>query len=184
MWRLRERNPEIPPLPRTVSRHAMNEVLSVDTEPTKSGSDLSSHNARLVCPACGGHTFVGLKTASGSGNDVALVCAQHKCGHVIRPQHTLSDGQSIDGEGRTLKSPAARLRGDDIDALIGRRVREARIEQEFTQKNLAQLMGVSREAISAIETGRERVPAFRIVAISTALRLPVSYFFGEGHPSA
>lgn len=157
----------------------MNEVLRIELEETSDSLNLPSRYDWLVCPVCGGDTFVGLKNLPNSGDVSALVCARRQCGHLMKikdeyetysPIPTVDVGPDLEG---------ACIRSENTDSLVGQRVRAARRQKGMTQKELAQLMGVSREAVSAIENGRERIPAFRIVAISTLMRLPVSFFFGE-----
>ena len=74
-------------------------------------------------------------------------------------------------------------RATAIDAIIGRNVQAARTTRGFGQKALAEAIGVSFQQLQKYEIGRDRLSASRLVAIATALELPIIELFA-GTPSA
>ena len=64
---------------------------------------------------------------------------------------------------------------------LGNRVRVARAERELSQDALARAVGVSRNTISSIETGRYSPSALLAFRLADALQTPVaSLFWIEG----
>jgi DNA-binding XRE family transcriptional regulator len=64
---------------------------------------------------------------------------------------------------------------------LGNRVRLARAERELSQDALARAVGVSRNTISSIETGRYSPSALLAFRLADALQMPVaSLFWIEG----
>jgi len=62
---------------------------------------------------------------------------------------------------------------------MGSRLREAREYLGFSQEEVARYMGVSRSALSNIETGQRKVDALELKKLSTLYKRPVTYFTGE-----
>lgn len=62
-----------------------------------------------------------------------------------------------------------------------RRIREARMFRGFTQSDLAQAVGITKQAVSQCETGVLTPSAETLVRISNALEFPLSFF---SHPFA
>jgi transcriptional regulator with XRE-family HTH domain len=56
---------------------------------------------------------------------------------------------------------------------VGHTVRDARKRKRWSQRELAALLGVSKEFIGAIETGRKSVPGPRREALASLLDVPV-----------
>ncbi|MHA1280526.1 MAG: helix-turn-helix domain-containing protein [Candidatus Helarchaeota archaeon] len=67
----------------------------------------------------------------------------------------------------------------NINDLIVKRVKEARIEKGLTQKDLADHLGRTAASISDLERGKVQVTASDLHKISLFLRKPIEYFFGE-----
>jgi len=67
----------------------------------------------------------------------------------------------------------------NINDLIVKRVKDARIEKGLTQKDLADHLGRTAASISDLERGKVQVTASDLYKISLFLRKPIEYFFGE-----
>jgi len=63
------------------------------------------------------------------------------------------------------------------DAEIGLRLRQARVAKALTQVDLAKVLDISFQQIQKYETGANRICATRILAVATALGVPVTYFY-------
>lgn len=68
---------------------------------------------------------------------------------------------------------------DDVDTYVGKRIRERRKIMGMTQQNLAAELGLSFQQVQKYERGSNRVGAGKLVQLSRALDVPVSYFFEE-----
>src|SRR6201996_3229386 len=69
-------------------------------------------------------------------------------------------------------------------ASTGTNLRLARQARGFSQQQLASMAGVSRQAVSAVESGHSD-PSLRVaLALSQALGLAVEDLFGPGEPAA
>ena len=67
----------------------------------------------------------------------------------------------------------------NINDLIVKRVKDARIEKGLTQKDLADHLGRTAASISDLERGKVQVTASDLYKISHFLRKPIEYFFDE-----
>jgi len=67
---------------------------------------------------------------------------------------------------------------DPIDALAGRRLRQAREAGEIGRKRLADMFQISWQQIQKYETGTDRISASRLYRFARTLNVPVAYFFG------
>jgi len=67
----------------------------------------------------------------------------------------------------------------NINNLIVKRVKDARIEKGLTQKDLADYLGRTAASISDLERGKVQVTASDLYKISIYLKKPIEYFFGE-----
>jgi len=67
----------------------------------------------------------------------------------------------------------------NLDAEIGRRLRQARLAENLTQDGLAQRLGISFQQVQKYENGSNRVSSSRLWAIGNALGLPITYFFED-----
>jgi transcriptional regulator with XRE-family HTH domain len=64
----------------------------------------------------------------------------------------------------------------DVDAWLGRRLRERRDQLGLSQVKLAHRLGVSFQQVQKYENGRNRVAVSRLVAVAAALDAPVAWF--------
>jgi transcriptional regulator with XRE-family HTH domain len=78
---------------------------------------------------------------------------------------------------RHAKSP------DTTDRHVGARIRLQRTLTGMTQEKLADILGITFQQVQKYEKGTNRVGAGRLLAISKALGVPVSFFF-EGQASS
>ena len=53
----------------------------------------------------------------------------------------------------------------------------------MTQQQLADLTGVSRRTINAVESGQDEVLVTTVAAIADALDVPITYFVRDSNPS-
>jgi transcriptional regulator with XRE-family HTH domain len=74
------------------------------------------------------------------------------------------------------KRPDAR---DNDRKTLGERLREAREYLGFSQEEVATFLGVSRSALSLMETGRRKVDALELKKLAGLYKRPVGYFTGE-----
>ena len=74
------------------------------------------------------------------------------------------------------KQPDARV---DDRKTLGERLREAREYLGFSQEEVATFLGVSRSALSLIETGQRKVDALELKKLAGLYKRPVGYFTGE-----
>ena len=65
----------------------------------------------------------------------------------------------------------------DIDKIIGKRIKVARLMMEMNQKELGERIGVTLQQIQKYERGANRVTCSRIMSIAHALGKNVSYFY-------
>lgn len=66
-----------------------------------------------------------------------------------------------------------------VDAIIGMKIHELRISMGLSRQQLASKIGVSHQQLQKYEKGTNRISAGRLVAIATALKKPVAYFFED-----
>lgn len=66
---------------------------------------------------------------------------------------------------------------DPIDVFVGRRIRGRRRLLDLSQRDVADRVGVGFQQVQKYETGLNTISAPRLVAISRALEVPISYFF-------
>jgi len=68
---------------------------------------------------------------------------------------------------------------NEIDALIGQKIRSRRWMFGMTQKDLADEIGISFQQVQKIETGANRIAASRLWDIAQVLGVSIGYFFPE-----
>jgi transcriptional regulator with XRE-family HTH domain len=71
---------------------------------------------------------------------------------------------------------------DDKDGArkaLGERLREAREYLGFSQDQVASFLGVSRSALSLMETGQRKVDALELKKLAGLYKRPVAFFTGE-----
>ena len=67
------------------------------------------------------------------------------------------------------------------DHELGKRIRLRRVEQQISQADLGDKLGVSFQQVQKYEKGVNRVGAGRLQQIATALDVPITYFYdGDG----
>jgi transcriptional regulator with XRE-family HTH domain len=67
----------------------------------------------------------------------------------------------------------------DIDRQIGARILEHRVILGLTQRELAELIGVTYQQAHKYEQGKNRISASRLYMIAHALGVDVSFFFDD-----
>ena len=72
---------------------------------------------------------------------------------------------------------------NEIDQLVGQRIRACRTMQGLSQSDLGDAVGVRFQQIQKYESGQNRVSASRLFGIAEALNVPISFFF-EGVATA
>jgi transcriptional regulator with XRE-family HTH domain len=65
---------------------------------------------------------------------------------------------------------------NEVDAIVGRRIRALRSARGLTQAELGHLVGVRFQQIQKYENGSNRVSAARLLAIAGSLDVPISHF--------
>lgn len=66
---------------------------------------------------------------------------------------------------------------NDVDLIVGERLRAARLAKGMRQADLAERVGVSFQQIQKYERGQNRISASRLLAIASALGVAVEQFF-------
>jgi len=66
-----------------------------------------------------------------------------------------------------------------MNDLIIKRIRDTRLERDYTQQELATFLGKTAAAISELERGKVQVSANDLHQIAKFLGKPVEYFYGE-----
>lgn len=85
---------------------------------------------------------------------------------------------TADSRGPSRRQPARR-RGRQVDVLIGKRLREARLLAGASQQHLAAALGVGVQAVQKYESGARRLTAARLAAVVKFLGVPMSFLFKE-----
>lgn len=62
---------------------------------------------------------------------------------------------------------------------IGRRIRKARLRQEWTQARVAKYLGCSRRRVNRVEQGITDLSVFELELLAQALQVPVTFFLGQ-----
>ena len=66
---------------------------------------------------------------------------------------------------------------DDVDAMVGRRLRTRRRLLDLSQQDLARICGVTFQQIQKYEAAKCRMPVATLWRLAYALEVDVSYFF-------
>ncbi len=69
-----------------------------------------------------------------------------------------------------------RIPPNEIDILIGQRIRRRRKDWNITQQTLADALGISYQQIQKYESGKNRIAAAMLIEIAYELSVPVEYF--------
>lgn len=67
---------------------------------------------------------------------------------------------------------------------LGGRIAQLRREQNLTQQQLAEDLGVSQQVVASYEIGRRRVPVSMIPALAKSLAVPIDTLLGVGESAA
>jgi transcriptional regulator with XRE-family HTH domain len=62
---------------------------------------------------------------------------------------------------------------------FGKKIKLARVEQDLTQRQLAELIKGKQKSVSMYETGTAMPSLETLEKIAKALKKPIAYFFGE-----
>ena len=63
--------------------------------------------------------------------------------------------------------------------IIGQKFKTLRVENNYTQKELGELIGVSFQTIQKYEKGTNGVSSIRLLQLSNYLKVPINYFFED-----
>jgi transcriptional regulator with XRE-family HTH domain len=74
--------------------------------------------------------------------------------------------------------------GDEDRKALGERLREAREYLGFSQDQVATFLGISRSALSLMETGQRKVEALELKKLAVLYKRPLGYFTGEEQEEA
>ena len=72
---------------------------------------------------------------------------------------------------------------DDVDAMVGRRLRMRRRLLDLSQQDLANVCGVTFQQIQKYEAAKCRIPVATLWRLAYALEVEVSYFFDGLQPA-
>ena len=64
-----------------------------------------------------------------------------------------------------------------INTVIGRRIRQRRLELGLSPRELATQIGISEEALTEIENGEHRPEGSLLIEIALALNVTLTHFF-------
>ena len=78
---------------------------------------------------------------------------------------------------RTEAARRGRGKSTEVDAHVGKRIRQRRLLLGLTQQKLAEAVGVSFQQLQKYERGTNRVGAGTLFDLARVLDVPVSYFF-------
>jgi transcriptional regulator with XRE-family HTH domain len=71
-----------------------------------------------------------------------------------------------------------------MDFILGKKLRDARLEAGLSQQMLAARLGITFQQIQKYEKGANRIAASRLVSIARAVERPISYFLDEAKEAA
>jgi transcriptional regulator with XRE-family HTH domain len=75
----------------------------------------------------------------------------------------------------------ARKSANQIDAIVGKKIRARRVAAGVTQDSLGKALGITFQQIQKYESGTNRVAAGRLYEIANLLNVPVTYFYEGLH---
>lgn len=73
---------------------------------------------------------------------------------------------------------------DPVDIHVGKRMRQRRVVLGMSQEKLASHLGITFQQIQKNENGLNRMSAGRLYNLSSALGVPIAYFFEEMAPAS
>jgi transcriptional regulator with XRE-family HTH domain len=77
------------------------------------------------------------------------------------------------------RRPPRKRRANQVDVMVGRRLREARLMAGASPKQLGAALGVSAQSVQKYESGARRLTAARLAAVVKFLGVPMSFLFKE-----
>ncbi|MGO8920287.1 MAG: helix-turn-helix domain-containing protein [Stellaceae bacterium] len=80
--------------------------------------------------------------------------------------------------GPSRRQPGKR-RANQVDLMVGRRLREARVMAGASPQQLGAALGVSAQSVQKYESGARRMTAARLAAAVKFLGVPMSFLFKE-----
>ena len=80
--------------------------------------------------------------------------------------------------GPSRRQPGKR-RANQVDIMVGRRLREARLSAGASPQQLGAVLGVSAQSVQKYESGARRLTAARLAAVVKFLGVPMSFLFKE-----
>lgn len=83
--------------------------------------------------------------------------------------------------GPSRRQPGKR-RGNRVDVMVGKRLREARLVAGASPQQLGAALGVSAQSVQKYESGARRLTAARLAAVVKFLGVPMSFLFKEEVP--
>jgi transcriptional regulator with XRE-family HTH domain len=81
----------------------------------------------------------------------------------------------------SVRADPARGQVQDVDRLVGDRMRLRRLMQGITQQQLADLVGVTYQQVHKYEVGLNRITAGRLHQVAKVLDVEVAFFFEGSH---
>ncbi len=69
----------------------------------------------------------------------------------------------------------------NLDKALGQRVRSVRLKAGMSQNELADAIGVTFQQVQNMSSGRNRIPATRLIAISDAIGVPITTLLEAVH---
>jgi len=133
-----------------------------------------------------------LHANGGAGPALSAASAFHAAEATPRPAPVISDASrltalaSMRGQTSHINRMRTPLRSD---CAVGREIRELRRAKMMTQKDLAQMVGVTGAQLHRYETGATRIAASRLIAIADALEvgpdrlISAATFSPNSHPA-
>lgn len=80
--------------------------------------------------------------------------------------------------GPSRRQPGRR-RGNAVDVMVGKRLREARLMTGASREQLGAALGVGAQSVQRYESGARRLSAARLAAVVKFLGVPMSFLFKE-----
>lgn len=70
-----------------------------------------------------------------------------------------------------------KLKQNKITQQVAVRVKQARIENNYTQQQIANFLGVSFQQVQKYESGLSSISINKLILLANSLNLNISYFF-------
>jgi transcriptional regulator with XRE-family HTH domain len=93
-------------------------------------------------------------------------------------KHDKNSGAAARSGGPSQRQSGKR-RVNQVDRLVGRRLREARVKADISKEELGAVLGVGVQTVQKFESGERRLSAAQVAAVVKFLGLPMSYLFKE-----